>query len=420
MSKKLLTAFALSLAALAAVATVARAYSSDHKAFNDAYAAAGTRLDDCVVCHVDGEPKSVRNPYGEDYKEAMEDNGYVELAAFAAIANMDSDGDGPTNIMEIAMLTFPGDPDDPPEPTPTPTPVTLTNTPLPPTDTPLPPTDTPLPPTATPTDAIEPSPTPIMESSPTDTPAPSDEYVYAMADLVGRKGWAEPHKYELPKDFGTPLNLYGRVKNTGAYPTMVQVHFEITDKYSGLPVDKVMTGPEPLAPGDTIDLSANWANPSVGRYWIYAQVWYDSDGNGSLDAQGEHTKRIKLDVKAKGFVDLAKRKAWADVKHFDPSKGDGVLMLHAIVENTGKRAADVQVHFQIMDHDTGNPLMELMTDVVELGPDKVIELSADWVDPPLGEYKVLASVWYDSDGNGSLDYQGRHTKEFRVEIEFKD
>ena len=423
--RSFLSALVLSLAALASFASMAWAKASDLRAFTDTYGTDGTRLDTCTLCH--GSSFSELNPFGLDYLQALGMTGGDEYSAFAMIADMDSDGDGSTNIMEIAMLTFPGDPNDPPAPSPTPPPPSPTPEPTdPPSPTAVPtdppPTATPTPkpeiPSPTPTTVTSPTPTAVI--SPTATPTPYGEVIDAVVNLVGRKAWSDPKKYAVPRDIGNPLMLYGRVKNMGASPTMVQVRFVITEKHSGALVDEAMTTPVALAPGATIDLSAQWAKPSLGRYLIYAQAWYDSTGDGIPDVSGRTVKRFKLDVKAKGFVDLARRKAWAEIKHFDPSEGDGVLTFHAIVQSIGQRAADTEVHFQITEKEGGRPLMELVTKVISLGPGELIELWADWSDPPLGEYKVFASVWYDSDGDGSLDARGKHTKQFTVEIELKD
>jgi len=99
--------------------------------------AAGTRLDDCLTCHrggvrgtdtereyspcgychllvypnpkyATGVPKTVTdtlNAYGLEYKKAGR-----AFEAFAAIAGLDSDGDGHRNGAEIADLRNPGDP----------------------------------------------------------------------------------------------------------------------------------------------------------------------------------------------------------------------------------------------------------------------------------------------------------------------
>jgi hypothetical protein len=51
------------------------------------------------MCHVKGSRK--RNPYGKEFRKAGH--------SFDLIEEKDSDGDGFTNIAEIAAGTFPGD-----------------------------------------------------------------------------------------------------------------------------------------------------------------------------------------------------------------------------------------------------------------------------------------------------------------------
>ncbi len=77
--------------------------------FNSRYGTSGTVLDTCSVCH---SSVPSLNPYGKDLHSAGDN--------FAAIENMDSDGDGWTNIQEIKALTFPGDPTSHPAGTPAP------------------------------------------------------------------------------------------------------------------------------------------------------------------------------------------------------------------------------------------------------------------------------------------------------------
>jgi len=121
----------------------------------------GSSLQSCDLCHTASIPSL--NPYGSAYKSKGR-----SLSAFGAIENLDSDGDGATNIQEINALTFPGNSASKPvvptatktqAPAPTNTPVPVsTNTPVPAsTNTPAPnptnlpnSTNTPIPPTAIP------------------------------------------------------------------------------------------------------------------------------------------------------------------------------------------------------------------------------------------------------------------------------
>ncbi len=77
--------------------------------FVAAYPAAnGTRIDQCIICHTSNGSSS-RNSYGSAWRS----NG----RSFSNVANLDSDGDGYTNIQEINALTFPGNANDKPTPT---------------------------------------------------------------------------------------------------------------------------------------------------------------------------------------------------------------------------------------------------------------------------------------------------------------
>jgi hypothetical protein len=104
----------------------------------------GTKLDSCTLCHTGGSYTSggkttilgscqwchyitnygadatanlqeTLNPYGNDYLN----NGRSE-AAIVDIADMDSDGDGYSNAVEIAAVRYPGDPNDDPTKVPAP------------------------------------------------------------------------------------------------------------------------------------------------------------------------------------------------------------------------------------------------------------------------------------------------------------
>ncbi|MBI9074539.1 MAG: hypothetical protein JEZ02_03935 [Desulfatibacillum sp.] len=115
---------------------------SDSDNFTAVYPAkAGTKLDQCVLCHRGGEYEkspgkivtlgscqwchyeygydgqgnilNTLNGYGEDYHDSGRNQ-----AAVQAIEDTDSDGDGYTNIAEINAVTFPGDDGDDPSKTP--------------------------------------------------------------------------------------------------------------------------------------------------------------------------------------------------------------------------------------------------------------------------------------------------------------
>lgn len=103
--KKLFLIVFVSAFALAGLAWAKFSYLTS---FNTLYDTSGGNLDKCSTCHVDGEPYSVLNPYGADVKVEFDTSGNI-TAAFQAVENIDSDGDGDLNIIEINAGTLPGD-----------------------------------------------------------------------------------------------------------------------------------------------------------------------------------------------------------------------------------------------------------------------------------------------------------------------
>lgn len=130
------------LAAMASIATAAYQHAGDAekdaKVFLNVYPnKAGTKLDNCALCHgggvytsggksttmgscqychavtsygkAPGQFAATLNSYGRDYLE----NGRKE-SALTAIETLDSDGDGYSNIAEISAVRYPGDKNDDP------------------------------------------------------------------------------------------------------------------------------------------------------------------------------------------------------------------------------------------------------------------------------------------------------------------
>ncbi len=60
----------------------------------------------CLVCHLDESGSGPLNGFGTDFSENGND--------IEAINDLDSDGDGHTNLEELEAGTFPGDPDSTP------------------------------------------------------------------------------------------------------------------------------------------------------------------------------------------------------------------------------------------------------------------------------------------------------------------
>ena len=89
-----------------ACASVASAQSSFLSSFNQHYDTYDTRLDSCDICHSGPNGGSL-----DSYGRAYSGNG----RNLVSIEDIDSDGDGFSNIEEIDALTFPGDSTDFPE-----------------------------------------------------------------------------------------------------------------------------------------------------------------------------------------------------------------------------------------------------------------------------------------------------------------
>jgi hypothetical protein len=98
--KRTLLVTAVVMAMITGLSGVSLAVSSYRTSFNNTYGTAATVLNTCNLCHPGGNTGSL-NSYATAYASAGYD--------FAAIANLDSDGDGFTNGVEIAALKFPGD-----------------------------------------------------------------------------------------------------------------------------------------------------------------------------------------------------------------------------------------------------------------------------------------------------------------------
>jgi hypothetical protein len=98
--KKTFLVTAVVLAMVAGLSNTAVAFSSYLTSFNNTYGTTATVLNTCNLCHPNGNTGSF-TPYATAFASAGHN--------FGAIANLDSDVDGFTNIVEIAALKFPGD-----------------------------------------------------------------------------------------------------------------------------------------------------------------------------------------------------------------------------------------------------------------------------------------------------------------------
>ncbi|NJN93697.1 MAG: cytochrome c [Anaerolineales bacterium] len=62
----------------------------------------GSKLDDCRLCHKNKEGGGPRNAFGQDFQ--------IHSYDFAVMENLDTDGDGFTNLEEFMALTIPSNP----------------------------------------------------------------------------------------------------------------------------------------------------------------------------------------------------------------------------------------------------------------------------------------------------------------------
>jgi hypothetical protein len=103
MSRRVYLVF-LAMVLTAGTFGTASGYDSDLDTFNTKYGTQGTALDTCNLCHPKAKYTAL-NAYGKDYADPNKgDWSYNKI-----LEDLDSDGDGFTNIAEINARTFPGD-----------------------------------------------------------------------------------------------------------------------------------------------------------------------------------------------------------------------------------------------------------------------------------------------------------------------
>jgi hypothetical protein len=199
----------------------------------------GTRLDACSLCHTNSIP--ALNAYGSAYLSHGRN-----LNAFGQIENLDSDGDGFTNIQEINALFFPGDANDhPPSVTATPT---RTSTSVPPTPTR---TNTSIPPTPTRTNTSVP-PTPTRTNTSV-TPTPTRTSTSVPPTPTQTSTSVPP----IPTQTNTSIPATPTQANTSAPPTATPVNTVIpptpTSMNTSLPPTETPTVLPPTStPGSTM------------------------------------------------------------------------------------------------------------------------------------------------------------------------
>ncbi len=119
-----------------------------------------------------------------------------------------------------------------------------------------------------------------------------------FVDLVRRKAWPSDHRVDLSA--GSLVVLTARLGNLGTVSALAGARFEVFDA-SGSSVAVLFTGTVSLAPGALGDVTVAWSVPGTGTYTIVAHAIFDSDGNGSLDAQGSAVKEFSVKAVYAGY-----------------------------------------------------------------------------------------------------------------------
>jgi hypothetical protein len=119
----------------------------------------------------------------------------------------------------------------------------------------------------------------------------------ALADLVRRSAWPEHHHFDQSAELGRGEDLintlYGKVGNLGEADVWVKVVFTIYDGRDGVQLGTLETDPYLLTVEEYIvDLTADFDTTAwgTGKFYVEAQCWYDSDGDGTIDTAGAKVK----------------------------------------------------------------------------------------------------------------------------------
>ena len=101
--------------------------------------------------------------------------------------------------------------------------------------------------------------------------------------LARHSAWPEHHHYVTGKDEDSSNDLFAIVKNDGTEDTYIKVVFTVTRDGQGIPVGDFETPTIPLAAG-AMDghekanrLRAAFVPPTVGKYYVSAQCWADTN-----------------------------------------------------------------------------------------------------------------------------------------------
>jgi len=121
--------------------------------------------------------------------------------------------------------------------------------------------------------------------------------------LARHSAWPEHHHYSIGKDEDSSNDLFAIVYNDGGVDIWVKVVFSVTDLADN-PVGDFETAPILLPAGAMYGHKGDaryktaFVPPSVGKYYVSAQAWYDADGDTVPDTAMGKQKTFSFSVVA--------------------------------------------------------------------------------------------------------------------------
>jgi len=113
------------------------------------------------------------------------------------------------------------------------------------------------------------------------------------AELVGRSAWPIHHHFVISRA-GPTQTLLAKVHNAGAGPVNAKVVFTVYTS-AGVFVAAIESGATVIAVDGIVVLSGTLP-ASPGRYMVTAQVWFDSNSDGTFDGSDPNTKDFGFSV----------------------------------------------------------------------------------------------------------------------------
>ena len=135
----------------------------------------------------------------------------------------------------------------------------------------------------------------------------TDEEIVYSATLARRRAWPEKHDFYLRKEDEKRNDLFAIVKNDGTMGVMVKVVFTVTDS-GGNPLGDWETDTIPLLAGALFGdkKDARYLSPfptpfpslppAVGKYYVSAVCWVDTDVDGVPATSMGRTKSFSFNI----------------------------------------------------------------------------------------------------------------------------